>query len=258
MRVAVVTPYFKEPIEKLLRCHESVLNQTHREVMHIMVADGFPRREIDSWERCLHFPLPITHNDSGDTPRMVGCSSAASQKYYGIVLLDADNWFDPDHIETLLRVHDQSRAPVVTCGRKLYRPDTGKFLANCRESEGVGFCDTNCYLITHTAFPLLAGWGLRNNQTAHQIAYIGDRLFWNTVVNSRVRRAHSKTLTVNYETTWASHYEALDLAIPDFAKVLAWSPEEQRLLILPYEEYCQRLVRGEIPARWDEISHSGS
>ena len=244
MRIAVVTPYYKEPIEKIRRCHESVLNQTHRDVMHIMVADGFPRQEINSWERCLHIPLPIGHNDSGDTPRVVGCSSAASQQYGGIVLLDADNWFEPEHIEVLINVHKQSQAPVVTCVRKLCRPDTGELLATCWESDGVNFCDTNCYLITHTAFPLLAAWGFRDNQTASRIINGGDRLFWNAVVKSQVGRAHSKRPTVNYETVWANHYEALGLPIPKLAKVFVWLPEEQKFRVILYDEYRQRMERG--------------
>jgi hypothetical protein len=43
MRVAVITPYFKEPLEQLRRCHESVANQTHGETVHFMVADGHPQ-----------------------------------------------------------------------------------------------------------------------------------------------------------------------------------------------------------------------
>jgi glycosyltransferase involved in cell wall biosynthesis len=240
MRIAVVTPYFKEPIEKIRRCHQSVLNQTHRDVTHIMVADGFPQPEIDAWERCQHIALPVGHNDSGDTPRMVGCSSAAAQRYQGIVLLDADNWFDPGHIEKLIQVQEQSQAVVVTCSRKLCRPDTGEVLATCWESDGVKFCDTNCYLVTDAAFHLLAAWGLRDNQTARQIGNIGDRLFWQAVVNSRVRRAHSDTLTVNYETTWASHYRTLGLPIPEFAKMPVWSAEEQGYRIVLYHEWYRR------------------
>ncbi len=212
--------------------------------MHIMVADGFPHQEIDTWERCQHIPLPIRHNDSGDTPRMVGCSSAASQQYYGIILLDADNWLEPEHIEALIKVHNQSRAPVVTCTRKLCRPDTGEVLAACWESDGIKFCDTNCYLITHTAFPLLSAWGFRDNQTAYRIKNGGDRLFWNAIVNSRIRRAHSKTLTVNYETAWACHYATLGLPIPEFAKVLVWLPEEQRFRVILRDEYRQLKARG--------------
>jgi hypothetical protein len=246
MRIAVVTPYYKEPIEKIRRCHESVLNQTHRDVMHFMVADGFPLPEIDTWERCLHFPLPIGHNDSGDTPRVVGCASAASQQYDGIVLLDADNWFDPEHIEVLLKVHELSQAPVVTCARKLCRPDTGEVLANCWECDGVKFSDTNCYLITDTAFPLLAAWGFRDKQISRGIANMGDRLFWKAIVKSKVARAHSNKPTVNYETAWAGHYANLGLSIPDFAKAIVWLPEEQTMRLVSYAEYRQLVERGVI------------
>ena len=42
MRVAVVTPYWKEPIDVLERCWRSVRTQTHCDIVHYMVADGHP------------------------------------------------------------------------------------------------------------------------------------------------------------------------------------------------------------------------
>ena len=249
MRIAVVTPYYQEPIEKLQRCHESVLRQTHSDVIHIMVADGFARPEIDAWERCLHIALPIGHADSGDTPRVVGCSSAAAQRYDAIALLDADNWFEPEHLETLVRVQAASQAPIVTCARTLRRPDTGECLGVCTESDGVRFNDANCYLITDPAYRVLAAWGFRDKQTAEGIANMGDRLFWHAVVQSQIGRAHSRKATVNYETAYAAHYWGLGLAIPDFAKVIVRLEHEKRMKLVPYAEYRELLDQGLVAAQ---------
>jgi hypothetical protein len=90
----------------------------------------------------------------------------------------------------------------------------------------------------------MAAWGFRDKQTVYRIHNGGDRLVWNAVVKSRVGRAHSKKPTVNYETAWAGHYAGLGLPIPDFAKTIVWLPEEQRLRLVSYDEYCQLVERG--------------
>ncbi len=244
MRIAVVTPYYREPLEKLLRCHASVVGQTYANVTHIMVADGYPRPEITDWARCQHIPLPFGHQDSGDTPRIIGCSSAASQQFDAIALLDADNWFEPEHLETLVKVQAESGALIVTSLRRLVRPDTGESLGVCTESDGIRFTDTNCYLVTHPAFPLLSAWGLRNKQTAQSIGCLGDRLFWDAVSKSNVRRAHARRATVNYETAFAAHYHALGLSLPEFAKVNVWLPSENRYRLVSYPEYRNLVEKG--------------
>ncbi|MDP9413866.1 MAG: hypothetical protein M3Q08_07205 [Pseudomonadota bacterium] len=71
MKVAVVTPYYREPLETLERCHESVRRQPHS-CTHFMVADGHPRAEVNSWPDVQHFALPVSHGDYGNTPRSIG------------------------------------------------------------------------------------------------------------------------------------------------------------------------------------------
>lgn len=245
MRVAVVTPYYREPMEKLLRCHESVMRQTHAEVMHIMVADGYPREEVLSWERCQHISLPIGHNDAGDTPRMIGCISAAAQGFNAIALLDADNWYEQDHLARLIEVHRHSGAPIITCARVLRRPDTAEALGICPDCDGTKFNDTNCYLLTDAAYPLLSAWGLRDNDSVRQrVGLIGDRLFWSNVVRSGMPRAHSSAPTVNYETAYAAHYAAFSKPIPDFAKLVVLLPDGKTTKLITYAEY-QTLLRSQ-------------
>ena len=57
MRIAVVTPYYKEPTDILRRCHDSVMAQTCP-VTHIMVSDGHPNPEVDQWN-AIHVRLPV-------------------------------------------------------------------------------------------------------------------------------------------------------------------------------------------------------
>jgi len=47
MKVAVITPYFKESLDILQKCHESLKKQTYPSV-HTIFADGFPNDEINN------------------------------------------------------------------------------------------------------------------------------------------------------------------------------------------------------------------
>jgi hypothetical protein len=205
-----------------------------------------PQDEIDVWEQCLHVRLPINHNDSGDTPRVIGSASGSARSFDGIVFLDADNWFDPSHIEMLIMAHRVSGAAVITCARRLVRPDNGEVLGTCTESDGRWFNDTNCYLITQGAYPLLAAWGFRGHAVKEKVGVVGDRLFWNAIVKSGIKRVHMPEPTVNYETAYAVHYHARKLDIPAFAKVIVWLEAEQAHRLVSYPIYRELVVQGKV------------
>jgi glycosyltransferase involved in cell wall biosynthesis len=214
MRVAVITPYYKEDLETLVRCHSSVAKQTYKDVVHYMVADGHPINQVNAWE-CEHIVLPPCL-DTGDTPRLVGFAVASVQGYDAICLLDADNWLEPDHVEALVNTMNESGSPVVTCPRNLYELN-GKFMAQDTESDGRAFNDTNCYLIHRSAYLLFHSWITKPSCES----LVGDRYFWNAVCASGVPLARSMKATVNYTTTYAFHYKVLGLPVPDHAKVIA-------------------------------------
>ena len=214
MRVAVITPYYKEDLNTLARCHKSVVNQTHKEVTHFMVADGFPRDYVDTWE-CEHIKLPNCA-DTGDTPRVVGYAVASARGFDAICFLDADCWLEPQHISEMVDIMKSSNCAVVTCPRNLYHVD-GTFMAVDKESDGRAFNDTNCYLIHRNAYMLIHAW----IQKPPGEGLIGDRYFWFEVCKSGVPMARAIKPTVNYTTTYAFHYELNGLPVPDHAKVIA-------------------------------------
>eukprot|EP01037_Dinobryon_pediforme_P043095 gene43095-53884_t len=75
MKVAVVTPYFKEDPEVLRQCRDSVLSQSHP-CHHILVADSHPQSWIEKGSRTEHVVLPRSNGD---------------------------NWFAPSHVASLVR-----------------------------------------------------------------------------------------------------------------------------------------------------------
>jgi glycosyltransferase involved in cell wall biosynthesis len=214
MKVAVITPYYKEDLQMLARCHNSVAKQSYPDVTHFMVADGFPVNQVNAWD-CEHITLPNCA-DSGDTPRFIGFAVASTKGFDAVCFLDADCWLEPDHIATLVGVMKESDRPVVTCPRNLYDIH-GTFLARDTESDGKGFNDTNCYLIHRNAFLLVHAWITKPNGEG----LVGDRYFWAEVCRSGVPMARSMKATVNYTTTFAFHYKQLGLPVPDHAKVIA-------------------------------------
>jgi glycosyltransferase involved in cell wall biosynthesis len=235
MKVSVVTPYFKESLEVLKRCHDSVLAQTHSDTFHVMVSDGQPCPEIDKWERVVHIKVPH-HGDYGDTPRAIGSLVASNQGAEAITLLDADNWFDPDHVDKLYTIAKNTGAQVVTGTRTLYRTD-GTRLGVCNESDGRNFNDTNCYFMTKPTFPAFSVWGYKDPRDG----IIGDRIFWSAVQRAGFSRAHCMEPTTNYVTSFACHYQAYGEVPPPGAKVIVRLQGETHSKMISFKEY-EKLV----------------
>lgn len=190
MRVAVITPYFKEPLEFLRECHESVLRQTHP-CLHVMVADGLPQEGINGWQ-VDHVILPKSHDDVGSTPRFVGCCHAIGLGFDAVAFLDADNWYSEDHIASLVALAGPGIG-FISSNRTLCRLD-GSSLAPCPWTDPEKFVDTSCMFFARPAFPLLMNWILMPDY-AHPMS---DRVMFHHVRQSGVSRAHNPERTVFY------------------------------------------------------------
>lgn len=225
MKIAVITPYFNEPLSKIRRCHFSVRHQSTK-VTHFLVADGNPRPEIDAWD-CVHIKLGKGCADYGDTPRMIGSATAIAQGFEAILLLDADNWFGSHHVEGSLLTMTHYSADVVTCPRMLHREDESE-LGECRESDGVIFNDTNCYLFGRRAFPLLSHWGFKDPKDG----IIGDRIFWDVLrKQTDLKIARASVPSVHYETTFACHYQERGETPPSNAKAILLLPNGKKQMV---------------------------
>lgn len=206
MKIAVITPYYQESLAQLEKCHQSVLAQQGN-VTHFMLADGYPKPEIDQWD-CQHFILP-NHNDFGDTPRGIGAASASAQGFEGICFLDGDNWYEPEHISNILACYERLHTPVITTARNLYSTK-GVYLGKCTESDGKEFVDTNCYFFHQSVFGLCRSWLFKSREQAS----VGDRILWGSIIERDIHRAYIDIPTVNYVTNLALHYQTLGFEIP--------------------------------------------
>lgn len=213
MKIAVVTPYYLEDYSILNRCYNSVLTQTHT-VDHFFVSDGIPHPYITSLcssKKIQHIILSQSHVDAGGTPRAIGALSAFSQGYDAVAFLDSDNTYQNNHIEVVSNYFSQDIS-VVTATRNICDNCGNIMYVDKIESNGVDFCDTNCLFIGKSTINLLSYW-----ITDQKNRLINDKLFWNAIVLSNLKKCHSDTPTVNYFSKWAWHYEYANLPIPDDA-----------------------------------------
>ena len=176
--VVVITPTIGH--SALSKAMESVSNQTYKNLTHLIVIDG---REY--FEKALK-SIPLHDN---------------------VAFLDEDNWFDPNHIETLVNTLETKDYDWVHSLRKVYVEND--YLADdCCESIGkypIWFSqpdnpqhlvDTSSYLfkrdfLTKVAHNIHYGWG-------------GDRVLLNSIMHMS-----------NFET---SGLHTLNYKLPDMNK----------------------------------------
>lgn len=213
MRVAIITPYYKEPLDQLMKCIESVRAQTHAHCTHFMVADGHPRDDLPTNRFLLHMVLPRAHADFGDTPRTLGALSAVTLGFDAIAYLDADNWFYPNHVARMLQLARETNAAVVTATRDLYTRE-GAFIETDAYNDGVKFVDTSCFFLMRPAFRIIPHFMLM----PLALAPVCDHVFFWAIRGHNLPRAHCPEPTVAYRTPWMDHYQRNNLPLPPDVK----------------------------------------
>ncbi|HEX3575352.1 MAG TPA: glycosyltransferase [Rhodopila sp.] len=207
MKICVVTPYFQTPLDWICQAHDSVRAQTIP-AGHILVCDGSTPAQIPSF-RGTHILLGRNYQDYGNTPRLIGCYNAIAQGADAIAFLDADNWFQPDHLEALLRYVQANNLDACSSSRTLNRLD-GSFLANCPVLNGHRYIDTSCLLVMKSAFQHLIAWIL----SPQEAAAVTDQEVWKHMRTMGARLGFLDRPSVGYRTRHASHYRLAGEAPP--------------------------------------------
>jgi glycosyltransferase involved in cell wall biosynthesis len=216
-KIAVITPYYKEPTEMLRACHESVLSQGVA-ADHFMVADGHPNDAVATWP-VQHVALNKGHADNGNTPRGMGGLLAQNQGYDFVTYLDADNWYHPGHLQAMLDCHAQTQADVC-CSSRTYHHHNGTQLAVTEaDEEAMLHVDTSCFFIHRRAFKLLGAWV----HMPKPLSPIGDRVMLALMRHERYQLAFTKQRSVAFRSQYAAHYgqgtESPVIALKDFSEV---------------------------------------
>src|SRR5208282_3021324 len=112
---------------------------------------------IDQW-KATNIALPMAHRNVGNTPRAVGALLAEAEGYDFISFLDGDNWYRQNHLSSLIRIHEATKASVCCSWRTFHRLD-GTIISNLQEDEELAFqhVDTSCYFV-HRVIAHPRGW----------------------------------------------------------------------------------------------------
>lgn len=159
--VSVITATTGNP--KLRRAIESVQAQTYPRVEHVVVIDGTSGAEsvramLPSARKhdIQVIPLPFNTGADGYNGHRIyaACIYLANGRY--ISFLDEDNWFEPHHIESLMRLIEMKGLEWAHALRNIVDAD-GRFVArdDCESlgawpiwnDPGSHLVDMNCYLI---------------------------------------------------------------------------------------------------------------
>lgn len=228
-RIAVVTPYYQEPLEVIGQCHRSVLAQgvnAGAEIDHILVADGFPNAGVEAW-KVRHVILPSSHGDAGGTPRGIGGLLAATEGYDFVTYLDADNWYHPGHLASLIEMQARTGAAVCTSWRTFHQPDGTPLQITEPAEDSFKHVDTNCFFLHRSAFEVLGTW-LR---TPKQLATINDAVFLAALHHARLTIVATRQRTVAYRTNHEFHFRLAGLPAPEGARPMELvRPAQQWLL----------------------------
>ena len=212
--VSVITPYYKESVEILRQCHESVIKQKGNfTIKHFMIADGYPQKPLCKWD-CFHASLPRAHNDAGNTPRGIGCILAEKINSDYITFLDADNWYHDNHIESLLSFQFQKRTAITTCFRTFHSTDGTQLNITEGAEDNMRHVDTSCLFLHKSSFSINSIW----HQMPQELWGIGDRIIMAKIVKERFSIASTQNRTVAYRTLWRNHYEQAGILPPEEAK----------------------------------------
>lgn len=207
-RIAVVTPYHLEPLELLEQCHQSVLAQ-QVQADHYMVADGHPNDVVAGWN-VRHVVLPESSGYGGCAPRCVGSMLADAAGYDFIAYLDADNWYEPTHLASLLQAHQRTGSPVCASLRTFHKPDGTPLDITEPMEDALRHVDTSCFLLHRSAFGVLPVW-VRMPQ---RLAALNDRVFLAALRHARLPISSTGERTVHYRTLHETHYQAAGLPLP--------------------------------------------
>lgn len=200
MKICVVTPYFETNVAWINQAHKSVREQTIP-AEHIVVCDGSAPAQMENFGG-THIILQRNYQDYGNTPRLIGCYHAVTRfNADAVAFLDADNWYQPDHIEQLLTFVLKNRLDGACSARTLHRLD-GSLLARCQRVNGQHFVDTNGILVMRSALHHLIGWVIAPQTEAA----VADQFVWNHLIGSGARLGFLDRPTVCYRTRHLVHY----------------------------------------------------
>lgn len=190
--VVVITPTIGSP--KLKDAVESVQKQTYRNLMHLIVVDGneYATDTIMNLPHCdpeksQLIQLPFNTGAKGFNGQRIYASIPHLINSDYVFFLDEDNWYEADHISSLVETIEKNKLDWAYSLRKIYTPDK-KYIAddNC-ESLGkwpVYFTHNDPqYLIDTSAFAFKREFIQATCHRWHSGAWGEDRRYFYSIMS---------------------------------------------------------------------------
>jgi len=151
MRVMVITPTTGK--DTVNRAMESVQDQTIP-TEHLIVCDGYDAFEKQHFVENTHIVLPENVGGNGWYGHRVYAAMPLMVNADYILFLDEDNWFEPNHVETMI-AKIKSKDLMWSYSLRRICNEAGEYIAD-DDCESLGrwptfydhtlnFVDTNCY-----------------------------------------------------------------------------------------------------------------
>ena len=231
-RYCVVTPYYKEERALLERCFGSVRRQVPH-VDHIVVADGLSAgmgRHASRPPRQAR-PPAWRLRQRRTRPR---CPHGDREGYDGIAFLDADNWYDDDHLASCVAAAESGQdIAYVVAQRRFCRPDASGIAGTPADAPHSEHVDTNCYLFLRSSFAHLHRWCT----IPQGLSAYGDQIFGKILRAANLPTVIVGHRTVNYLCMSESIYQQMGETPPPGCKpIIRWRDAQAWIHALPPAE----------------------
>ena len=192
MSILVITPTTGSP--ELADAVYSVLNQTNKDVEHLLVVDGvvfsykvdkvLNDAKIITGGKIKRVDLPFNTGKNGFYGHriMAGFGHLINHDY--VLFLDQDNWFEPDHVDSLINIIESKNLDWAYSLRRIYDKDKNYVTDDNCESLGrwPAWVGEDVYLIDTSSYCFKTSF---YRQVCHiwDFGWGGDRRFYNFLKN---------------------------------------------------------------------------
>jgi len=128
-----------------------------------------------------------------------------SQDFDFIAYLDADNWFHPSHLASLLTLFENTQANVCHSLGSLNHVGEGLSLISEGVMDPLGCVDVNCLMFHKSAFKLLSLW----LEMPKQLWPICAKVFWEGIRDRGFLVSSTERRSVVFRSKRESHYEEI-------------------------------------------------
>lgn len=202
-KVSVIVPIYKA--EKYLsHCVESILRQTYDDWELLLIDDGGPDR---SGQICEEFAVKNTkirvfHKENGgvSSARNLGLDNANGE---WVMFVDADDWLEPQCIETCLRAAEEEHLDLVQFNYRMVDENEINLPSKTNEvpaMESEKYIERGCFNVCVWGALIASSIITVNNiRFAEEIKLAEDQLFIMTSMAHASRIAFIKDILYNYQ-----------------------------------------------------------